>query len=307
MIPSPRSVCNWGANVFWLLLHFSRCHNYINICQTQRVCLRLHSCVSVYGFVYIYQTEKKLIQIGLIWNIIVLSVFLHFPWKLELIVIEVWCCAKTLRLHSTYSSVCPNLLYFMNLLDLHIISYCLHFYFFTIDQSHYARTFVPRASCYFRKNLPNMKVSGTVWNKMDLNNRTDIGHGQSRTNCMFIGVLLSSSGSALDHRSLLLCSNLGMGISEGCFIFDFTSLPLEVGLKILSTVFRHSLNLVVNQILVYLFGWITVFYLNVFLWWSNLNYFPSLFSEPWASLWNQGRWCWSSVDDMLAGKQLLSR
>jgi len=24
------------------------------------------------------------------------------------------------------------------------------------------------------------------------------------------------------------CSNLGVGIAEGCFIFDFTSLPLEV-------------------------------------------------------------------------------
>jgi len=24
------------------------------------------------------------------------------------------------------------------------------------------------------------------------------------------------------------CSNLGVGISEGCFIFDFASLPLEV-------------------------------------------------------------------------------
>jgi len=24
------------------------------------------------------------------------------------------------------------------------------------------------------------------------------------------------------------CSNLGVGISEGCFVFDFTSLPLEV-------------------------------------------------------------------------------
>ena len=24
------------------------------------------------------------------------------------------------------------------------------------------------------------------------------------------------------------CSNLGVGISEGCFVFDFASLPLEV-------------------------------------------------------------------------------
>jgi len=37
-----------------------------------------------------------------------------------------------------------------------------------------------------------------------------------------------SSGSVLDHRSLPPCSNLGVGISEGCFIFDFASLPLEV-------------------------------------------------------------------------------
>ena len=31
------------------------------------------------------------------------------------------------------------------------------------------------------------------------------------------------------------CSNLGMGISEGCFIFDFASLPLEVAWPILAT------------------------------------------------------------------------
>jgi len=37
-----------------------------------------------------------------------------------------------------------------------------------------------------------------------------------------------SSDSMLDHRSLSPCSNLSMGISESCFIFDFASLPLEV-------------------------------------------------------------------------------
>jgi len=37
-----------------------------------------------------------------------------------------------------------------------------------------------------------------------------------------------SSGSVLDYRLLPPCSNLGVGISEGCFVFDFTSLPLEV-------------------------------------------------------------------------------
>ena len=31
----------------------------------------------------------------------------------------------------------------------------------------------------------------------------------------------------LDHRSLPPCSNLSMGIPEGCFILDFASLPLE--------------------------------------------------------------------------------
>jgi len=35
-------------------------------------------------------------------------------------------------------------------------------------------------------------------------------------------------GSALDHRSLPPEFNLDVGMSEGCFIFDFTSLPLEV-------------------------------------------------------------------------------
>ena len=37
-----------------------------------------------------------------------------------------------------------------------------------------------------------------------------------------------SSGSVFDRRSLPPCSNLGVGISEGCFIFDFPSLPLEI-------------------------------------------------------------------------------
>ena len=43
---------------------------------------------------------------------------------------------------------------------------------------------------------------------------------------MFKSNLCGLTGSALDHISLN--SNLGMGISEGCFIFDFASLPLEV-------------------------------------------------------------------------------
>jgi len=37
---------------------------------------------------------------------------------------------------------------------------------------------------------------------------------------------LWSSSSVLDHRSLPPCSNLGVGISEGCFIFDLAALPL---------------------------------------------------------------------------------
>ena len=35
------------------------------------------------------------------------------------------------------------------------------------------------------------------------------------------GGLRGLTGSALDHLS----SNLGVGITEGCFIFDFASLP----------------------------------------------------------------------------------
>jgi len=35
-----------------------------------------------------------------------------------------------------------------------------------------------------------------------------------------------SSGSVLDHRHP--CSNPGMGISEGCFVFHFVSLPLAL-------------------------------------------------------------------------------
>jgi len=35
-------------------------------------------------------------------------------------------------------------------------------------------------------------------------------------------------GSVLDHRSLPQSLNLGVAISQGCFIFDFISLPLEV-------------------------------------------------------------------------------
>jgi len=36
------------------------------------------------------------------------------------------------------------------------------------------------------------------------------------------------SGSVLDHRSLPPVFESGMGISEGCFVFHFVSLPLEV-------------------------------------------------------------------------------
>ena len=37
------------------------------------------------------------------------------------------------------------------------------------------------------------------------------------------------TGSALDHISHYNpSSNLGVGISDGCFIFDFATLPLEV-------------------------------------------------------------------------------
>jgi len=42
------------------------------------------------------------------------------------------------------------------------------------------------------------------------------------------GAPLWCSGSMLDHRSLPPCSNSGVGISEGCFVFHFVSLPLEV-------------------------------------------------------------------------------
>ena len=45
----------------------------------------------------------------------------------------------------------------------------------------------------------------------------------------FSGVPPWSNGSVLDQRSLSpVSSNLGVGISEGCFILDFASLPLEV-------------------------------------------------------------------------------
>jgi len=43
-------------------------------------------------------------------------------------------------------------------------------------------------------------------------------------------------GRALDHRLLPPSSNLGVGISKACFIFDFASLPLEVARPILPTV-----------------------------------------------------------------------
>ena len=48
------------------------------------------------------------------------------------------------------------------------------------------------------------------------------------------GRLRGLTGSTLDHRSLTtqFSWNLGEVISEGCFIFDFASLPLEVALPI---------------------------------------------------------------------------
>ena len=45
---------------------------------------------------------------------------------------------------------------------------------------------------------------------------------------LYNGVPPWSSGSVLDHKSLPLCSNIGVGIAEGCFISDFASLPLKV-------------------------------------------------------------------------------
>ena len=38
------------------------------------------------------------------------------------------------------------------------------------------------------------------------------------------------------------CSNLGVGISEGCFIFDFASLPLEVARPILSAYLAYRVH-----------------------------------------------------------------
>jgi len=43
-----------------------------------------------------------------------------------------------------------------------------------------------------------------------------------------VGHLRGLVGSALDTYPYHMSSNLGMSISEGCFIFDFASLPLEV-------------------------------------------------------------------------------
>jgi len=42
------------------------------------------------------------------------------------------------------------------------------------------------------------------------------------------GRLRDIGGSALDHRSLPASSDLDVGISEGCFIFDFTLLHLGI-------------------------------------------------------------------------------
>ena len=56
----------------------------------------------------------------------------------------------------------------------------------------------------------------------------------SQLNCLIkftlrmIGVPPWSSGSVLDHRSLPPCLNPSVGISEGCFVFHFVSLALEV-------------------------------------------------------------------------------
>ena len=51
-----------------------------------------------------------------------------------------------------------------------------------------------------------------------------------------MGVISQSHGGHLRGLAVMcwttdhyhLCLNLGMGISEGCFTFDFASLPLEV-------------------------------------------------------------------------------
>jgi len=47
-----------------------------------------------------------------------------------------------------------------------------------------------------------------------------------------MGGLRGLFGSALDHRSLPPEFESRGGISEGCFIFDFASLPLTVDLPI---------------------------------------------------------------------------
>ena len=55
-----------------------------------------------------------------------------------------------------------------------------------------------------------------------------VSHIENCRSFIRLGAPLWSSGTSWDYRSLPLCSNLGAGISEGCFVFDFASLPLEI-------------------------------------------------------------------------------
>ena len=49
---------------------------------------------------------------------------------------------------------------------------------------------------------------------------------------LYLWHLHGLTGSALDHRSLPSEFESHVGISEGCFIFDFSSLPFEVARSI---------------------------------------------------------------------------
>jgi len=49
---------------------------------------------------------------------------------------------------------------------------------------------------------------------------------------LILGNVRGAPGAALDHRSLPSEFESRVGISEGCFIFDFASLPLEVARSI---------------------------------------------------------------------------
>jgi len=68
-------------------------------------------------------------------------------------------------------------------------------------------------------------------------------------------------GSAFDHRTIPPSSNLGVVISEGCFIFHFASLQLEVArpiqLPICTTVaVKHQLSspMLYDYIKIYMYG-----------------------------------------------------